>query len=151
MKRDYRLRGLSSEHHHALVLARWVRSRRAPEWSAGAGEALGKRFAAELAPHFAVEEEILLPALLATGAGELVDRTLADHAALRGLSERAAKGDGEAAAAFASRLTAHVRFEERELFPACERLLPAEVLERVGELRPPPGGRSSPRPEAPHE
>lgn len=150
MKRDHRLRGLSSEHHHALVLARWV-SRRAPEWSAGAGEALGKRFAAELAPHFAVEEDVLLPALLAAGAGELVDRTLADHAALRGQCQRAADGDGESAAAFASRLTAHVRFEERELFPACERLLPAEVLERVGERAPPPGGRSSPRPEAPHE
>lgn len=150
MKRDHRLRGLSSEHHHALVLARRV-SRHAAEWTAGAGEALRERFAAELAPHFAVEEDILLPALRAAGAGELVDRTLADHAALRGLCQRAADGDGESAAAFASRLTAHVRFEERELFPACERLLPAAVLERVGERAPPPGGRNSPRPEAPHE
>lgn len=150
MKRDHRLRGLSSEHHHALVLARWV-SRRAAEWTVEAGETLGERFAAELAPHFAVEEDILLPALLAAGAGALVDRTLADHAALRGLGERAAKGDGEAAAAFASRLTAHVRFEERELFPACERLLPAEVLDRVGERAPHPASSGPAHMEAPHE
>lgn len=150
MKRDHRLRGLSSEHHQALVLARWV-SRHAPEWSAAAGEALGKRFAAELAPHFAVEEDILLSALLVDGAGDLVDRTLADHAALRGLCRRAIDGDGESAAVFASRLTAHVRFEERELFPACERLLAAEVLDRVGERAPPPGSRIPARTEADHE
>jgi hemerythrin-like domain-containing protein len=130
VKRDHRLRALSSEHHHALVLARSV-GRRASTWSAEAGAELARTFADELAPHFAVEEDILLPALREVGADGLVERTREDHAALRVLALDAEQGDGEAAATFAARLTAHVRFEERELFPACEELLSADVLDRV--------------------
>ncbi|MCA9774776.1 MAG: hemerythrin domain-containing protein, partial [Myxococcales bacterium] len=70
MKRDPRLHGLSSDHHHALHLAR-----RAVETARGArGEdpvALRREaraiFTEELAPHFAVEERILFPALAAAG------------------------------------------------------------------------------------
>lgn len=130
MKRDHRLRALSSEHHHALVLARSV-GRRASAWSPEAGAELARTFADELAPHFAVEEDILLPALRKAGAGDLAERTREDHAVLRALALDAEHGDGEAAARFAERLTAHVRFEERELFPACERLLSDDVLDRV--------------------
>ena len=117
MKRDPRLRALSVDHHHALVIAR-----RAPAQDASW---LREVFEAQLAPHFAVEEELLLPALERAGAAALVVRTAEDHAALRAL---VAAGDN---AGFAERLTAHVRFEERELFPACETLLAAEVLEAV--------------------
>lgn len=117
MKRDPRLVGLSSEHHRALVIAR-----RAPEQDAAW---LRGVFVAELEPHFAVEERLLLPALERAGGVSLVARTREDHAALRALC---AAGEREG---FAARLVAHVRFEERELFPACEALLPAAVLEAV--------------------
>lgn len=130
MKRDHRLRALSSEHHHALVLARSV-SRRASAWSIEAGAELARAFADELAPHFAVEEDLLLPALRGAGAGDLAEHIRETHMALRALALDAAGGDGEAAAMFAAQLTAHIRFEERELFPACEQLLSDEVLDRV--------------------
>ena len=136
MKRDPRLRGLSSEHHQALVLARSLTGPRG-EWTLDDAARLRRRFATELEPHFRVEEELLLPALRRAGAVELVERTEADHAFLR---ERvAALADDEAdARAFGERLRDHVRFEERELFPACERLLADAVLDEVARRAPKP-------------
>ena len=123
MRRDPRLRRLSAEHHHALVLAR-----RAPGETPGW---LRERFDRELAPHFDVEERLLLPAL---GDDPLAARTLADHRALREEVAAAERGDPGAPARFAGRLVAHVRFEERELFPRCEEILPAEVLDAVAAI-----------------
>jgi hypothetical protein len=129
VQRDPRLRGLSADHHHALVLAR-----RAARGEVDA-DALRATFTTILQPHFAIEEELLLPPL---GAGDaLVVRTLADHHRLRAL---ATSGD---APAFAALLDDHVRFEERELFPACEARLPAEVLDAVS--------RAAPSPRAPRD
>ena len=122
--RDVRLRGLSSEHHAALVWAR--RLRRGVD-----REPLAERFARELEPHFAVEERWLAPALVDAGQSALATRLLAEHALLRRLVA------SEDHAAFAEALFAHVRFEERELFPACERL-PAVVLEAVARACPKP-------------
>lgn len=132
MKRDVRLRGLSSEHHQALVLARRL-SRRAAAGALDAALALelAERFTAELEPHFRVEEEVLLTALDALGEGALVERTRSDHAYLREAAARAARGELEVIAAFAERLVSHVRFEERELFPVCEARLGAAVLDEV--------------------
>ncbi|WP_375767403.1 hemerythrin domain-containing protein [Archangium gephyra] len=131
MKRDMRLRGLSSEHHHALLLARSLLDRRG-EWTPRDGAALLERMRVELEPHFRVEEELLLPALGAAGAMDLVQRTLEDHAFLRASAEEAARGSPQAAYALGERLHAHVRFEESEVFPACEALLAPEVLDEVG-------------------
>lgn len=132
MKRDPRLAGLSSEHHGALVLAR----RLGQAASAGDGSGpevvgLRERFADELEPHFRVEEEVLLAALDAAGEPELAARTREDHAFLRDHVTAAAAGDLTAMADFAERLMAHVRFEERELFPRCEALLRSDVLDEV--------------------
>jgi hemerythrin-like domain-containing protein len=137
MKRDPRLRGLSSDHHQALVLARTLRARTAP-WTADDGAALARRFDRELEPHFRTEEEVLLPALGRAGAADLVERTAADHAFLRARVAAARLGDGAAAGGFAARLADHVHFEERELFPACERLLDDAVLDEVARRAPPP-------------
>jgi hemerythrin-like domain-containing protein len=130
VKRDPRLHGLSSEHHHALVLARRLASH-GEAWTADDARALRKRFDAELEPHFATEEELLLPALTAAGETDLVARTLADHAFLRECIANADPQNRDAVSAFAERLQEHVRFEERELFPACERVLDAAVLDAV--------------------
>ena len=135
MKRDVRLRGLSSEHHNALVLARSVVEREG-SWTKDDGAMLGRRFDAELEPHFRVEDELLLPALRRAGASSLAERTAVDHAFLRSHVEAARAGDGGAARAFAERLGDHVRFEERELFPACEQLLPGEALDEVARRAP---------------
>lgn len=130
MKRDPRLHGLSSEHHQALVLARRLASHEGP-WTDDDARALRRRFETELEPHFATEEEILLPALTAAGETDLVARTEADHAFLRECVANADAGRRETVAAFAQRLQEHVRFEERELFPACERALDVAVLDAV--------------------
>ena len=130
LPRDVRLRGLSSEHHHALVLARRVITQQVP-WTQADADALGQQFDLEIDPHFKIEEDVLLPALRSAGAGHLVERTLQDHAALRAQLKAARLGDATAARAFASGLTEHVRFEERELFPACETLLDDSVLDDV--------------------
>ena len=135
MKRDARLRGLSSEHHQALVIARKLIGT-AGAWTEDDGAALLQRFEVELEPHFRVEEQVLLPALRAAGATELAAQTLGDHTFLRAQVRAAAGGNGEAAQMFGERLLAHVRFEERDLFPACEALLAGEVLDEVARRSP---------------
>lgn len=132
MRRDRRLSGLSSEHHQALVLAR----RLALLAAGGAARAedaraVAERFAREIEPHFRVEEEVLLPALRRAGARSLVETVECDHCFLRDQAAAAAAGRRDGLADFAARLTAHVRFEERELFPACEARLPSAVLDEV--------------------
>nr|MBK7067148.1 NTP transferase domain-containing protein [Deltaproteobacteria bacterium] len=140
MKRDARLRRLSSEHHHALVLAREL-SRHVASHAADTPVVhdLRGRFDRELEPHFRVEETILLPALRALGDHALAARIEADHSALRAHLAAAERGDAGHLGLFAERLVEHVRFEERELFPRCEALLPGAVLDAVD-------GASAPRP-----
>lgn len=126
MKRSAALVELSREHHTALSLAQ--RARRAAAGSDAAAIAamaatLRERFTAELKPHFEEEEKRLLPVLAAAGESELVARTLADHAELERLAAQLDSTDAALLLAFADRLGAHVRFEERELFPAAERHL----------------------------
>lgn len=131
MKRSDSLLKLSREHHGALVLAK-----RAQGFGATPGAAaevfmaqLVATFADELDPHFQAEENTLLPALQAAGESALVKRTLAEHAELRGLIEAVARRDPPALPRFGVALAAHVRFEERELFPAAEAVLaPASLL-----------------------
>jgi hemerythrin-like domain-containing protein len=110
MKRHPRLQGLSREHHHVLVLAR-----RAMRGYLSPTDAR-RAFYDELALHFAVEEEQLLPALRASGAAgiELAERMQREHDAIR------AAIAAEDVATFGRLLHEHVRFEERELFPAFE-------------------------------
>jgi len=135
MKRDPRLHGLSSEHHHALVLARTCAAR-AGAWTQADGTELAARFEAELEPHFRTEEEVLLPALREACAEALAEQLEREHAVLRSLLRAAQAGDGPAATELATRLSEHVRFEERELFPACEARLPSHVLDEVARRAP---------------
>lgn len=122
MKRLDCLGDLSREHHTALSLA--LRACRAAAGGdnevAAMAAKVRERFAAELEPHFREEERWLLPALAEMGQQALVERTLADHAELARLVEELAVPSAETLQAFADGLTAHVRFEERELFPAAE-------------------------------
>ncbi len=134
MKRHPFLQPLSDDHHAALVLARRIRlaAREHPETGAltTTWEELRKSFARELEPHFRVEEERLFPQLEAAGAPALAERARADHARLRELVH--GEPDPAVAAQFGEILHRHVRFEERELFPCAERVLPLPVLEAAG-------------------
>ncbi|MCA9580347.1 MAG: hemerythrin domain-containing protein, partial [Myxococcales bacterium] len=122
--------GLSSEHHRALMWARRL-SASADEWDPDQDLELARFLDGELWPHFAVEEEVLLPALLAQGEDRVVRKTLDDHRFLFAKADAVKAGHREDAMAFGRRLGQHVRFEERELFPLCEAKLPSGVLDEV--------------------
>lgn len=126
MKRHAALLQLSREHHQALKLSRLARFASDSGHAlaiAEAAEKIVEAFPNELEPHFQVEENDLLPALVAAGASALVERTLAEHAELRDLNRRLVEADSESLARFATLLHDHVRFEERELFETAQNLL----------------------------
>lgn len=138
MKRDPWLLALSREHHAALSLANRLKKAVLsgdPQRIEDARGNVVARFAAELEPHFAEEELTLLPWLATLGEVALVERTLSEHRSLRALVQRlvdplATRAAGTCLAEFGDLLTAHVRFEERELF---ER---AQVLHALHGTRP---------------
>ena len=129
MQRSPALKRLSSEHHLGLVIAR--RARDARDHPDAAWVELRRRFADELEPHFQLEERGLLPAMQAAGEQTLVERTLADHHAMRALID----ADGpETLGAFAALLADHIRFEETELFETAQQVLGAEALTAIQNL-----------------
>ncbi|MEW5903349.1 MAG: hemerythrin domain-containing protein [Pseudomonadota bacterium] len=126
MRRSAWLQPLSREHHHALSLAkqctRAAASGDAVQIAAACQAAL-QGYAAQLMPHFQVEERELLP-LLGPAQQALVQRTLTEHARLRELCGGLQRQDVAALAAFGSSLAEHVRFEETALFPVLEAIGP---------------------------
>jgi hemerythrin-like domain-containing protein len=126
MKRSTALQQFSREHHTALSLAkvceRAVQSGDAEQMSAACQRAI-QAFTNELEPHFQIEEQMLLPLLKSAEALKLSQRTLADHQQLRALLKELQQNNPDALDSFGNCLSAHVRFEERELFPALESVL----------------------------
>jgi len=122
MPRHPALRILSSDHHSGLVLARRARQAAkddAPD-QASVWATIVTRFQAELEPHFRREQDSLLPALHRAGETALVERTLSEHAELRRLIK---EDRAENLVCFADLLTAHIRFEEKELFERAQLVL----------------------------
>jgi hypothetical protein len=140
IKRSRELKPLSSEHHQALLVSYQLRRGLAGHGdTAGAPRdvpgllALARRFEeATLRPHARAEEELLAQYLPAADARRLS----ADHAELRRLLDQAGRGGPpearQALSAFAELLERHVRWEERELFPAFERAVGEAELADIG-------------------
>jgi Hemerythrin HHE cation binding domain len=123
---------LSRDHHEALVIARQLRRADADSAPQARGRFLGYwRCRGER--HFELEEELLLPCYAAHGNARhpLVMRVLADHVVIR---SRAAWLVADPLAPYEQmhelgrRLAAHVRMEERELFPLIEDAVPGREL-----------------------
>ena len=127
MKRTPALQPLSREHHTALTLAKACERAAQScdrELVSETCQRVIRAFSAELEPHFQLEERSLLPLLHSAESRRLEQRTLADHQQLRALLDGLQQNNIEALDNFGKLLSAHVRFEERELFPALESLLP---------------------------
>jgi iron-sulfur cluster repair protein YtfE (RIC family) len=132
MKRSEALAILSRDHHHALVVAQKLK--RADTKTARAARA---QFLAywddEGRHHFQLEEELLLPAFAGHGDARhpLVLRVLGDHVTIRSRAAQLAATAEPAVTALhelGSELSAHVRLEERGLFPVIEAAIPAGEL-----------------------
>lgn len=126
MKRSPALQPLSREHHTALTLAKACERAAQSRDEKLVGETCQRAiraFSDELEPHFQIEEQSLLPLLRSAETQTLVQRTMADHQQLRALLDDLRRNDSKALDRFGKCLSAHVRFEEREFFPAVENLL----------------------------
>lgn len=126
MKRSAALTPLSRDHHQVLAVA--LRLRRGEP---GSLEAFRELWASDVQRHFAIEEQVLVPALpddpdWAAGCRRMLD----EHAEIR---RRAESLDADAGEALGRLLDDHVRFEERELFVLLEERLPADALATLGD------------------
>jgi quercetin dioxygenase-like cupin family protein len=141
VKRHRALVPLSHDHHHALVAAR--RLRRPGEADAAVeADAFSRFFADESVRHFREEEEQLFPLVAESEeARPLIVRALLEHQRLHALAGRLASGETATRRELAELLEAHVRFEERELFPLIERLVEDRLPALELEVEPPLEGR----------
>jgi len=133
MKRSPGLRDLSDDHHAGLVLARRCKQAARIDSARAHEEAwrhAREAFALSLAPHFQIEEELLLPALASIGEAERAERIREEHRALRAL-EREAPATREGLERFGALLEAHIRYEEREVFEPTQDRLPADAIETI--------------------
>ncbi len=129
MKRLAALLPLSREHHEALVLARRACDPTRPDARPGPlREHLLRRWSESFESHFAVEEQVLLPALRAAGAAEEAGEALRQHDALRQCIARLRRGDLAALPRWGEAMRDHVRWEERHLFGRAEALLDLDAL-----------------------
>jgi Hemerythrin HHE cation binding domain len=132
VKRDAALASLSRGHHEALVAAQKLR-RADSATAGGARKALLSFWEPHGRAHFRLEEEILLPAFAARGDPyhPLVARALCDHVAIRRGVAAVAHGrtwELRDLHQLGLLLAAHVRLEERELFPLIESALSTPQL-----------------------
>lgn len=133
MKRIPGLRDLSDDHHAGLVLARRCKQAARSDSASAHEEAWSharEAFALQLAPHFQIEEELLLPALESLGEAALAERIRTEHRALRAI-ERETAATRERLARLGALLDAHIRFEEREVFEPCQHRLPSGAIEAI--------------------
>jgi len=134
---------LSREHHYALMLClrihRGIEAHKEdPGWLRAKGEQAIDFFESDLVLHFKAEEEVLFPAMRGfPGATELVNRLEREHRELESLIERLRQTEGRSLLdplwQFADLLEAHIRQEERLLFPMYEQQASSELSRKVGE------------------
>ena len=142
MKRHPSLRAFSDDHHQGLVNARRLRRAASGEEpnAANAAHDFLEFWRRDTSLHFRKEEEVLLP-VLARYAGDLDERPvlqmLAQHARIRGLAMQLSdelERDSvrqDTLRELGEHLEAHIRLEERQVFPFVEETLPEHALQEV--------------------
>ncbi|XXQ67446.1 hemerythrin domain-containing protein [Neisseriaceae bacterium B1] len=119
MKRHATLINLSQEHHHTLALC--LRILRDPNLNHH--EDITAHFV-DLERHFGEEEQMFASLWQKLNRADLQQRFEQEHAQLRDLYHHAQFENADWNTQFATLLREHARFEERELFPALETVLP---------------------------
>ncbi len=147
MQRSDELAPLSREHHVALEVA--LRLRRATVADAEQVRvAFLQFFEDEAREHFRAEEELLLPAFARHAAADDPDvaRVLVEHVEMRRRAAQLAAGtsDVDELHALGELLNAHVRHEERTLFPRIEAALDPDELTALGAALAAEGGGHQP-------
>ena len=136
MRRHEALAELSRDHHQALAAA-LVLKRAGEQDAAEAARRFLEFWREHGSLHFRIEEELLLPGYAehADPGEEAVVRVLVDHVVIRRQAARLERGDAPVAdlVALGERLEAHVRHEERVLFPRIEEALPEDELIALGQ------------------
>jgi iron-sulfur cluster repair protein YtfE (RIC family) len=142
MKRHPSLRKFSDDHHQGLVNSRRLRSAASGEGASSADTARDflEFWQRDTSRHFRKEEEVLLPVLARYG-GDLNEQPLlqmlAQHALIRGLTMQLSdelkqdKIREDTLQNLGETLEAHIRLEEREVFPLIEETLPEHALQEV--------------------
>ncbi|HMQ43570.1 hemerythrin domain-containing protein [Mariniflexile maritimum] len=132
MKRHKALQPLSREHHHGLLLSWKIRAGFSKNIEPNRIKTYADWFFKNhLIPHFDMEEQHIFTILEADN--ELVKRALADHRRLK----RLFLVDEDIAAALSNieeTLDAHIRFEERVLFPEIQKVATEAQLEYIEKI-----------------
>ena len=142
MKRNKSLQPLSRDHFQVLTLVQRITNELKEDSSSSVTDIIDHVhgfWQKQLIPHFEAEEEFLLPALATKVSADdpLIERTLSDHRNIKAIQQNfenpisAEEGD-RLLREFAELLHDHIRFEERELFPAVEEHLTSDALESLG-------------------
>ncbi|MBD0778403.1 hemerythrin domain-containing protein [Maribacter sp. ANRC-HE7] len=132
IKRSKALMPVSRDHHYGLLLCYKLRT----GFSKNIAPERMKRytdwfFKTHLIPHFEVEEKYIFPIL--GNQHELVKRAISEHCAMVGLFENT--HDIELSLhQIEETLKQHIRFEERELFNAIEKVATQAQLALVAEF-----------------
>lgn len=140
MPRNPALIPLSHDHHNGLLVALRMKkggpASHRDNWPADIHkqrDALMQYTREELLPHFALEEEILFPSLSNAASLEvLISEIINEHAAMRSLLEMIGSAQNtdlpKQMKDFGILLEAHIRKEERQLFPMIEELVNSGML-----------------------
>jgi iron-sulfur cluster repair protein YtfE (RIC family) len=132
---------LSREHQYALMLC--LRIHRGliehntdASWLQMKASVAVRFFESELAAHFRAEEEVLFPEMRElSGAPRIIDGLLEEHEKMKRLVDRLGEPEpdslGSTLKELADTLEAHIRREERELFPIYEQQASPEIIFRV--------------------
>ena len=132
LKRVKELQELSREHHHGLLLCWKIRT----GFSKNIAPERIKRYAdwfytQHLLPHFELEEKYVFSIL--EKDHELVKKALAEHRRLRRLFKQKKDMDKNLGL-IEEELEAHIRFEERVLFPEIQKVATALQLAKIAEI-----------------
>jgi hemerythrin-like domain-containing protein len=142
MKRHPSLTEFSDDHHQGLVNARRLRRAASGEGASSADTALDflEFWQSDTSLHFRKEEEVLLPVLARYGGDfgkQPIVQMLTQHALIRGLAMQLSdefeqdKIREDTLRDLGEHLEAHIRLEEREVFPLIEETLPEHALQEV--------------------